>query len=284
MKDAFMSSPNRTCDYALAAIDIDETLIGPDKKIGPENRRSIARLQSLGCRVVLASGRRHENMLPYCRTLGLDDFVVSSQGARVEHATTGEVLHRAEIKPSEAAPLVVEGLERGFTVLLWLADRVFARERTRWVDAYERLCDDPVEFVDLSSLADRPAEKVIWIAEPGVIAATAEAMRGRLRDALLTTITEPWSLEFSAPEANKREGVAALARHLGIRREAVLAFGDGNNDAEMLAWAGMGVAMPHGRPSAHAAARIIAPEGDRESALARGIEEALRRASGVKVA
>jgi Cof subfamily protein (haloacid dehalogenase superfamily) len=279
-----MSSPNRTSEIALAAIDIDETLIGPDKKIGGENRRAIARLQSLGCRVVLASGRRHANMLPYCAELGLDDFVVSSQGARVQHATTGEVLHRAEIAAEPASRLVAEGLERGFTVLLWLEDRVIAQERTRWIGAYERLCDDPVGIVELATLKGRAAEKVVWIAEPDVVARTAEEVRTRHADRTLVTITEPWSLEFSAPDANKRDGLAALARKLGIRREAVLAFGDGNNDAEMLAWAGTGVAMPHGRPSARAAARLIAPEGDRESALARGIEEALRRAGVVKVA
>jgi hydroxymethylpyrimidine pyrophosphatase-like HAD family hydrolase len=55
----------------------------------------------------------------------------------------------------------------------------------------------------------------------------------------------------------------------------VLAFGDGNNDAPMLAWAGLGVAMPHGRPAAHKAARRIAPGGDPETALARAIAHVL---------
>ncbi|WP_068417579.1 Cof-type HAD-IIB family hydrolase [Planctomyces sp. SH-PL62] len=279
-----MSSLNQTPEFSLAAIDIDETLIGPDKKISPQNRTAIARLQSLGCRVVLASGRRHANMLPYYAELGLDDFVVSSQGARVQHATTGDIVHRAEIAPEAASRLVAEGLKRGFTVLLWLEDRVFAQERTQWIGAYERLCDDPVAITDLTALSLRTAEKVVWIDEPGVVASTAKEIRGRHEDQLLVTITEPWSLEFSAREANKRDGVAALARRLGIRRDAVLAFGDGNNDVELLAWAGMGVAMPHGRPSAHAAARLIAPEGNRESALARGVEEVLRRAEEAKVA
>ncbi|MDG3003596.1 Cof-type HAD-IIB family hydrolase [Paludisphaera mucosa] len=279
-----MSSPKRPPEYALAAIDIDETLIGPDRKVGAANRKAIERLQALGCRVVLASGRRHANMLPYYAELGLDDFVVSSQGARVEHATTGKILHRAEIEPTTAASLVAEGLRRGFSVLLWLEDRVFAQERSRWTAAYEKLTDDPVTIADLASLTDRPAEKVIWTADPAVVSQTGRELQGEIYAQVLTTITEPWSLEFSAPDANKRDGVAALAHHLGVPREAVLAFGDGNNDVEMLAWAGMGVAMPHGRPAAHAAARIIAPEGDRESALARGVDQVLRHRDGVMVA
>ena len=51
----------------------------------------------------------------------------------------------------------------------------------------------------------------------------------------------------------------------------MVAFGDGNNDAAMLAWAGMGVAMPHASAAALAAADRVAPEGDLETALARAV-------------
>lgn len=279
-----MSSANRPFEYALAAIDIDETLIGPDKKIGSANRKAIAELQTRGCRVVLASGRRHANMLPYYAELGLDDYIVSCQGARVQHATTGEVLHRAEVDPTSAASLVAEGLARGFAILLWLDDQVLGQGDSKLIGKYECLADDPVARVDLAAAAPQSAEKVVWLGEPDLINKTKVEMQDRLGDKLLTTITESWSLEFTATQADKRHGVAALALRLGIPREAVLAFGDGNNDAGMLAWAGMGVAMPHGRASAHAAARIVAPEGDRESALARGVEHLLRRPDGVMVA
>lgn len=279
-----MAVVNRPFDYALAAIDIDETLIGPDKKISAENRRAIERLQSRGCRVVLASGRRHANMLPYYAELGLDDFVISSQGARVQHSTTGEILHRAQIDAEPAAALVTEGLQRGFTVLLWLDEVVLGQGEPARIAPYERLCDDPVTLVDLAQHAGCTAEKVIWIADPQVVAQTRVEMHDRLEGRILTTITESWSLEFSANAADKRDGLAALARRLGVASSAVAAFGDGNNDAGMLAWAGMGVAMPHGRASAHASARLIAPEGDRETALARGVDRVIRSVEDALVA
>src|SRR5215469_8421877 len=66
------SLPMESFPVALAAIDIDDTLLGPDGLIGVENRRAVRLLRDLGCRVMLASGRRHANMLPFYDDLGLD--------------------------------------------------------------------------------------------------------------------------------------------------------------------------------------------------------------------
>jgi hydroxymethylpyrimidine pyrophosphatase-like HAD family hydrolase len=92
---------------------------------------------------------------------------------------------------------------------------------------------------------------------------------------MIVTITEDWFMELTAPRATKAAGVEAVARRYGIAARNVLAFGDGNNDVAMLSWAGLGVAMPHGRPAARQAADVVAPEGDPESALSRAVDELL---------
>ena len=56
----------------------------------------------------------------------------------------------------------------------------------------------------------------------------------------------------------------------------MIAFGDGNNDVPLLSWAGLGVAMPNGRPAAKAAAKRVAPVGDPETSLSRAVLELLR--------
>ena len=270
--------------YRLAAIDIDDTLVGRDKQISPENRAAIHTLQSLGCRVILATGRRHANALSNARLLGIDDFVVSTQGARAEHAGTGEVIHAATLDRADAQALISEGLARGFTILLWLKDEIVAQGADRWIGHYyEETHDDPVTLAAPLSYLDQPAEKVVWLEETIEIHAAQEEMAARAEGRFNALMTTNHSLEFTAPRANKDDGVSAVARHYGIPREAVLAFGDGNNDASMLAWAGLGIAMPHGRAAAHAAADLIAPEGDHRSALARGIGEVIKR-SGLAVA
>jgi Cof subfamily protein (haloacid dehalogenase superfamily) len=257
--------------YKLAAIDIDQTLVGPDKRIGKANAEAVRRLIARDCRVVLASGRRHDNMLPFHRELGLDGFIVSTQGAVVRHAFNNQVLHEAHLAPRDVAELIREGLRREVTVTHWSRRGVVANEQTKWVRRYVEDCRDPVAVVEPRSMSDRRAEKIVWSAEPAAIASMLAAVRDRYSRRFEVTLTEDYSIEFTNPDATKAAGVAAVADHYGITPDQVIAFGDGNNDVPMLAWAGLGVAMSHGRPAAKTAAKLTAPAGDPESSLARAV-------------
>src|SRR4051794_3914384 len=134
----------REFPFKIAAVDLDDTLLGPDKKIGALNREALERLQSLGSEVVPASGRRHENMLPFCRGLGLDGFVVSCQGAETRHTRPGQCLHHAPLDPLSAAEVTKAGLERRVTGMYWSSQGGCASERSPWVQRYEADCNDPV--------------------------------------------------------------------------------------------------------------------------------------------
>ena len=50
-------------------------------------------------------------------------------------------------------------------------------------------------------------------------------------------------LDIAPDGVSKASALAEVAEELGVRREDVLAIGDGRNDIEMLTWAGRGVAM-----------------------------------------
>ena len=53
----------------------------------------------------------------------------------------------------------------------------------------------------------------------------------------------PFFLEFINKEADKGEGLRALAKHLGVNKEEIIAMGDAGNDIAMIKYAGLGVAM-----------------------------------------
>ena len=269
-----------TFPFKLAAVDLDDTLLGPDKKVGEPNRTAVDRLRDLGCEVILASGRRHDNMLSFHRDLGLDGYAVSCQGAAARHVRTGQFLHHAPLDAPMAAEVTQTGLQRRVTVMYWSSQGVCASERSPWVQRYEADCHDPVPVADVAGMLHKPAEKVIWAAEPPLIAALAPQMQRRYHGRLNVIVTDDWFLEFSSPGATKAAGVGAIARAKGVEPEEVLAFGDGNNDVAMLEWAGLGVAMSHARPAARAAARMVAPDGNPETSFARAVEGVVQAALG----
>ena len=86
--------------------------------------------------------------------------------------------------------------------------------------------------------------------------------------------SRPHYVEMSPEGVNKGAALLRLARHFGIERDEVMAFGDGQNDVEMLKAAGTGVCMENGCPEAKAVADRIAPS-NLEDGVAQVIEEYL---------
>lgn len=264
--------------FRLAAIDLDDTLLGPDKAVGPENANALRRLTNAGVHCVLASGRRHENMIRFHRRLGLEGFLVSCNGALVRHGETGETLLQTIVPAPLAHQILVEGDRRGATQNFYHTDGgLYVREKTIWTDVYqERTGSEVTPLGDLAHL-EGDALKILWIDSPPQISVWLAEMREHWGEQLYITTTDPEYLEFMAPGVSKAVGVQTVAAKMNLPREQILAFGDGNNDVPLLKWAGFGVAVSHARPAAQAAADFIAPPGDPETAFARAVEAVFNR-------
>ncbi len=281
MSDADDGVRRRPFPYKLVAIDIDDTLVGPDKRISAENRDAVARLRSIGCRVVLASGREHSSMRLFHDALGLDEYLVSSQGALVVHSRDGHELWHRPVDERMALHLVETGRTMGADVLLYTRDGIFAAPDSPWVRGERHAADATLRFQagDLLALAATAPLKVLWHGTASHVARWATESAERYATSAEIVITAPELLEFNAPDANKATAVEAVAGHYGVSRAEVLAFGDGLNDVALLRWAGCGVAVGHASDVVRASADVVVPEGDVSTSLARGIDALLDAAS-----
>jgi Cof subfamily protein (haloacid dehalogenase superfamily) len=264
--------------FGIAAIDIDDTLVGPDGIISEANAAAIARLVADGTHVVLASGRSHANMLPFHRTLGLPQGpVISAGGAVVQDSHTGDVEFEHAMSPAEVAEVTRDGRARGYAVQHYRPSGIYVDVQTRWTEYDQSRNSEPHRRVpDLLTSGDQDGPpndvaKLIWLGDADSISAALPEAHARYDARLTVTRTDAPYLEFSAPNVNKASALAAVSAILGVQQTAVVAFGDGNNDAPMLEWAGMGVAMPHAAASARDAADVVGPDGDAETALARAV-------------
>ena len=259
--------------YRLLATDMDGTLFGHDCRISERTRRALAAWEARGGHVVLATGRMFRATVPYARELGVRHPLVTYQGALIRHHETGEdTWHRT--LPRALAAEALEALEAtGLHVNLYLDDQLHLRALTPEAESYMALakveatmCDDwhtamaacePTKIVAIG-----PEERIVhWVAE----------LQARFGTRLFVTQSQPTFLEVAAPNVGKGAAVAHLAETLGVRREEIVAVGDGMNDLDMIQMAGLGVAMGNAREGLKKAADRVTASVD-EDGVAQLIE------------
>jgi Cof subfamily protein (haloacid dehalogenase superfamily) len=267
--------------FRLAAIDLDGTLLGPDKKIGEENAAAVRKLSQNGVQVIIASGRRHQNSIRFQRQLQLDGPIIACQGGLIRDGESGNVIEAHFLPQNVARQIANEGEEYGVQAIYYHLDHLYVSERNdQWLDLYESRVGERAEALpSLDQLDGRRALKIVWYGDPAVLQKVRPEVSVRYTAKVDVLSTESENLEFMPRGINKAAALAKVAEQFGVPREQVLSFGDGENDVEMLAWAGMGVAMRHGNSAAIAAARLVSPPGPPADAFARAVDVLFKEAS-----
>jgi Cof subfamily protein (haloacid dehalogenase superfamily) len=260
--------------FRLAAIDLDGTLLGPDKTISPENIAAVDRLHQSGVTVIIASGRRHQNSVRFQRQLRLSGPIIACQGGLIRDGESGNVIEAHFLPQSVTRQIIDEAEKRDIQVIYYHLDHLYVAERNnQWVHLYEARVGERAEILpNLEQLDGRRALKLVWYGDPEILNKIRPEMSAHYGEKVDILSTERENLEFMPRGINKATALAKVAAELGVRPDQVLAFGDGENDVQMLAWAGMGVAMSHGSQAAINAAKRVSPKGPPETAFARAVD------------
>jgi Cof subfamily protein (haloacid dehalogenase superfamily) len=268
----------------MAVIDLDDTLLSPDKSISPANLRALRTLQEKGFEIIIGSGRHHENIVRFEERIGQQGWVISSNGAVVRHARTSVLLHERTLTLAQALDVCRYAAERDLTVVGYHRHGAFADQNSEWTLRYALGAGWHPRRGNLDELAASGLQKVLLIHSPETIDNIQQEVERRFGTEMYVVRTENEILEVGAHNINKAVGAQAVAKMLGIASQDVVAFGDGNNDVELLAWAGLSVAMSHGRENARKAAKLISPPGSRATAFARAVHALLERISSRDIA
>jgi Cof subfamily protein (haloacid dehalogenase superfamily) len=237
------------------ACDLDGTLVGRDGLLGPRTLSAIARSKDEGVRVLVATGRMFRSARRYLDEAGLDDPVVCYQGAAVVDPRSGEFLLHEPLDLGVAREVIESLGARGLSPNVYVDDQLYVaaeNDYTRRYSVFQRL---PVVAVgDLLAWLERPPTKLVAVAEPPVLAEIRPVLEARLGPRAFLTTSLPYMLEIGNPDVTKGSGLAFVAERLALALDRIVAFGDGENDVELLEAAGFGVAVEGGHPRLHAIA------------------------------
>jgi Cof subfamily protein (haloacid dehalogenase superfamily) len=202
---------------------------------------------------------------PYALEAGLDDPVVCYQGAVVAEPVSGRWLRHVPI-PLELARETIEALtEEGFGLNCYVDDELYVAEVTPEARRYADFQHLELHAVgDLLGWLEKPPTKLVVIDDPDVLDELKERMLARFDGRLYISKSLPYFLEFASPDVTKAAGLDFLAEHVGFTSELTVAFGDGENDIELVGWAGYGVAVANADERVKEAANVVCPSVDDE--------------------
>lgn len=252
----------------LIAFDMDGTLLDDDHVTIPEETvLALRSARERGIKIVAATGRTWCLVLPAVGPLGGVDYAVTSNGAAVLELGSHRWLYTNQIPNDKALELIAFLKSCNLPFEVYCEGQNFLEKscialmpETLLSDSFTQFYDRFATYVDSleEALAGRPMEKVdIFHVPPEHREEVSRGIRAILPTQLAHAIDT--NMEVTAADATKGSALQKLCGELGISAEEVMAFGDGNNDVEMLQWAGLSFAMENGSEDAKAAAKHIAP-------------------------
>jgi Cof subfamily protein (haloacid dehalogenase superfamily) len=227
--------------------------------------------------VVLVTGRMFQSVRPYALECGLTDPVVCYQGAVVAEPASGKWLRHVPISLDLAREVIAAVQEEGFGLNCYVGDELYVAEITPEARRYADFQDLELHEVgDLLAWLEEPPTKLVVIEDPDVLDGLKQRMLERFAGRLYISKSLPYFLEFASPDVTKAAGLDFLAEHLGFSRERTVAFGDGENDIELVDWAGYGIAVANADDRVKEVADFICPPVDEEG-VAQVLEAFLAR-------
>lgn len=258
----------------LIALDLDGTLLNSQGKVSVRTVRALEALKSMGARVVICTGRPPRHIETLAKELELTQLVIAYNGAVIVDFDSGKLSYRHQLERTLALEVIervrlthpgtMTGIE---THHGWYLDQKLYELRLPLLQA--RNLTPPDGYGDASSFVQDTVIKVLFRHPHLTSSQMAQALEGL---PVYATWSSPSLLEVMAEHVNKQEALAYLCDKFSLSSAEVATFGDQNNDKEMLAWAGCGVAVGNASDEAKMAADLVTSTNDED-----GVAEVLER-------
>ena len=266
----------------MIGLDLDGTVLTTEKKITAYTRRVLQDALDAGVIVLPATGRPLAGIAKEFLEIPGVRYALTSNGARILDLETGQVLVENMLSKDKVEQLLSMLFDYDAILEIFIDGHSYVRSR-EFAHVYDYYANpsmakymihtrNPVD--DLFKIL---AEKGSGVEKVHCIFKHVEDKKeaaGRLRevpDIIFTSSFGP-NIEINKVGTDKGVGLLRLGGLLGIRREEIMACGDGMNDYEMLKAVGFAVAMENGHEKVKEIADYVTVGNDED-----GVAKAIKR-------
>lgn len=265
--------------------DIDGTLLNDSKRVEKATVLAIRNLKEQGILVGVATGRGPGFVQPFMDNLGFD-FAVTYNGQYIftrdkilyQNQLPKSLIYRViryagdkkrEISLGTASGLLGSGLiEMGTSTFGQIVSRLVPKKLTKTVEkSFKKIIRriKPQNTDYLKTIMREPVFQIVLVATEG----ESQKLRERFPQITITR-SSPYSIDLISQGQSKVKGIERVGQFFDFDLDEVMAFGDSENDMEMLTGVGIGVAMGNGQDKLKSIADYTTASNNRD-----GISKAL---------
>ncbi|MBP4049251.1 Cof-type HAD-IIB family hydrolase [Chromobacterium violaceum] len=233
--------------YRFIASDLDGTLLDPHHAVTQLTAETLQSLERRGVRFALATGRHYLDVRGIRQALGVRAHLITSNGARV-HDPDDALIYRQDIAAELVRAISQPAFADGAIVNFYRDDEWLISEPCRELLDMHKDSGLVYRVDDLARHDGAGVAKVLYIAPHQRLLALERKLRERFGDRLYITFSLEHCLEVMAAGVSKGQALQLVLAKLGIPAAACLAFGDGQNDVELLQAAGHPRVMGNAHP------------------------------------
>lgn len=260
----------------MIGLDLDGTLLNSKKELTPYTKEVIEEAIKQGVHVLVATGRPYTGVPKELRDFLGMRYALTSNGARVLDTEKG-ILLIERLLPRESARKTVEVFRKydSLQEIYFDGQGYVDKEKIEHIEKYhhdpnmwEYVRNSRIAVEDVMELLDSKTQDLdktqALFADMDERSAAWEELSQYEELTLVGSLK--YNIEINAVGVNKGKSLVELGELLGIRREEIMAIGDGDNDIVMLQEAGVGVAMGNADDNVKNAADYVAESNDEDGA------------------
>lgn len=263
----------------LIAVDMDGTLLNHEGKLTGRTIEAAKAAMEKGAKFVLSSGRMPGALKAFAGELGVNAPCVCFNGGAAVDVFTDEVFYQTPV-PLELARDIARTAEgMGLYIHAFINGGYIAPEYNEKTAAYEKLTTVKATVVNgkvSENLTEAPM-KILVLDTPEGVEKVLPVLQEKFTGRASIMRSQKHLIECVDKNTSKAGALEHLVHVLGIEKDETMAFGDGQNDLEMLKWAHESYVMDNASDAVKTASdRFMIAPSNREDGVAQVIEALIR--------